>query len=103
MKKNGKYRFTLQFDSNSDENKLVGECLEQLGHQKSKFVITAILGYLRDNPDFTPDSVDFSSIFSQYNNNIRTNRNTTQSESPKNSPSVSPEQMDSMLDCLDLF
>lgn len=35
MKKDGRYRFTLQFGSDSEEQIRVGEFLESLGNKKS--------------------------------------------------------------------
>ena len=50
MKKDGKYRFSLQFGSNSDEEYRAGEFLEHLGNRKSTVIVTAINEYLASHP-----------------------------------------------------
>ena len=35
MKKDGKYRFSLQFSSDTPENMKIGELLERLGNKKA--------------------------------------------------------------------
>ena len=39
MKKDGRYRFTLQFAMDSEENVRAGELLERLGNKKSRVVM----------------------------------------------------------------
>lgn len=51
MKKDGTYRFCLQFKPLSEDDVRVGEFLERLGNKKSKIVITALLDYLEKNPE----------------------------------------------------
>lgn len=51
MKKNGKYRFSLQFASNSDEHVRVGELLEHLGNRKSQIVVAALNEYMASHPE----------------------------------------------------
>ena len=50
MKKDGKYRFSLQFSADSEEQVRAGELLERLGNRKSAVVVAALLtpGYNRD-------------------------------------------------------
>ena len=51
MKKNGKYRFTLQFGMNSEQEIRAGEILEKMGNKKSKFLIAAINEYASNHPE----------------------------------------------------
>lgn len=51
MKKNGKYRFTLQFGMNSEQEIRAGEILEKMGNKKSKFLIAAINEYSSNHPE----------------------------------------------------
>lgn len=51
MKKDGKYRFSLQFGMNSAEEVAVGELLEQLGNRKSVIVVAALNEYLQKHPE----------------------------------------------------
>lgn len=53
MKKDGKYRYTLQFDDASEENRLVGDFLERLGNKKSPIIVDAIIQYLELHPEAT--------------------------------------------------
>lgn len=51
MKKDGKYRFTLQFGSESDEECRAGEFLEHLGNKKSAVIVAALNEYLTSHPE----------------------------------------------------
>lgn len=51
MKKDGKYRFSLQFSAVSDEQIQVGEFLEHLGNRKSAVVVAALTEYLTSHPE----------------------------------------------------
>lgn len=51
MKKDGKYRFTLQFGSESDEEYRAGELLEHLGNKKSAVIVAALNEYLASHPE----------------------------------------------------
>ena len=46
-----KYRFCLQWGSETFEKKQAGDLLECLGNRKSEFIITAISSYLYEHPD----------------------------------------------------
>lgn len=46
MKKDGKYRFNLQFPAETEEQIQVGELLERLGNRKSAVVVAALSEYL---------------------------------------------------------
>lgn len=50
MKKNGKYRFTLQFPAETDEQIQAGELLERLGNKKSAILVAALYEYLQAHP-----------------------------------------------------
>lgn len=50
MKQDGKYRFTLQFPADSEEQIRVGEMLEKLGNRKSAVIVMAMNEYLEKHP-----------------------------------------------------
>ena len=50
MKKDGKYRFSLQFGSETEAEQIAGEFLERLGNKKSTIVVAAINEYLASHP-----------------------------------------------------
>lgn len=50
MKKEGKYRFTLQFGADTEEQIQAGELLERLGNKKSAVVVTALNEYMNIHP-----------------------------------------------------
>lgn len=51
MKKDGKYRFSLQFPETTEENKRVGELLERLGNRKSELIVSAMNEYIENHPE----------------------------------------------------
>lgn len=51
MKKDGKYRYTLQFGSQTDEEYRVGELLERLGNKKSAVIVAALNEYMISHPE----------------------------------------------------
>ena len=51
MKKDGRYRFTLQFAMDSEENVRAGELLERLGNKKSRVVVAALNALADDHPE----------------------------------------------------
>lgn len=56
MKRDGVYRFNLQFPADTEERIRVGEVLERLGKRKSQLVVAALGEYLDRNPQWeTPE------------------------------------------------
>lgn len=51
MKKDGKYRFSLQFAADTEEQVKAGELLERLGNKKSSIVVVALNEYLSAHPE----------------------------------------------------
>lgn len=51
MKRDGKYRFSLQFGSETREQMQAGELLERLGNRKSAVVIAALNAYIAAHPE----------------------------------------------------
>lgn len=51
MIKDGKFRFTLQFGMNTDEEQRAGNLLEQLGKKKSPVVVAALNKYMTEHPE----------------------------------------------------
>ena len=52
MKKDGLYRFSLQFPADSEKRIRAGELLEKLGNKKSAVIVTALNEYLDNHPEF---------------------------------------------------
>ena len=50
MRKDGKYRFSLQFPAETEEQIQAGELLERLGNRKSAVVVAALGEYLAAHP-----------------------------------------------------
>ncbi len=55
MKDGDRYRFNLQFTASTQDAEKAGELLEMLGKRKSQFVVTAVIEYLRNHPDYRMD------------------------------------------------
>jgi hypothetical protein len=51
VKREGKYRFSLQFGSETNEQVQAGELLERLGNRKSTIVVAALNEYIVTHPD----------------------------------------------------
>lgn len=51
MKKDGKYRFSLQFTDTTEENRIVGELLERMGNRKSTLIVDAVRDYILHHPE----------------------------------------------------
>ena len=45
MKKDGRYRFTIQFPAHSESQLAVGELLEKMGNKKSSIIVDAVFIY----------------------------------------------------------
>lgn len=52
MIKDGKFRFSLQFASDSEKQIRAGEFLERLGNRKSCIIVEAINDYIDNHPEF---------------------------------------------------
>ena len=55
MKKLNRYRFSLQWGTESAEKIQVGEVLDKLGNKKSEFVVLAVSEYLKTHPEIPSD------------------------------------------------
>lgn len=53
MKQDGMYRYCIQFRAHTESEIRVGELLEKLGRKKSAFIITALLEYMDNHPEFS--------------------------------------------------
>ena len=53
MKKDGRYRFTIQFPAHSESQLAVGELLEKMGNKKSSIIVDAVFIYLKEHPDLS--------------------------------------------------
>ncbi len=56
MKRDGKYRFSLQFSDTTEENRVVGELLERLGNRKSPLIVDAVREYLLHHPELQEEN-----------------------------------------------
>lgn len=56
MRKDGKYRFSLQFPGTTEENRRVGELLERMGNRKSALIVDAVGEYLRHHPELQEEN-----------------------------------------------
>ena len=56
MKKDGKYRFSLQFSDKTEENRMVGELLERMGNRKSTLIVDAVREYLLHHPELQEEN-----------------------------------------------
>lgn len=117
MKKDGKYRFSLQFGMNSAEEVAVGELLEQLGNRKSVIVVAALNEYLQKKPELQSRDCKIQVQFSGTDQNQLEDivrrlveerlseiqiTEKTEAENPDTSAQVSNDIMD-MLSDLDMF
>ena len=57
MKRDGVYRFNLQFPADTEERIRVGEVLERLGKRKSSLVVAALGEYLDRHPHWEAPEV----------------------------------------------
>lgn len=57
MKREGVYRFNLQFPADTEERIRVGEVLERLGKRKSSLVVAALGEYLDRHPHWEAPEV----------------------------------------------
>ena len=66
MKKDGKYRYSLQFGMGTEEKIRAGDLLENLGNRKSKVLIAALNEYIANHPEIENEhcelKVSFQSI-----------------------------------------
>lgn len=56
MKRDGKYRFSLQFPDTTKENRTAGELLERMGNRKSSLIVDAIGEYLLHHPELQEEN-----------------------------------------------
>ena len=56
MKKDGKYRFSLQFSDATEENRIVGDLLERMGNRKSILIVDAVREYLLHHPELQEEN-----------------------------------------------
>lgn len=57
MKRNGKYRFSLQFGAETEEQIRVGDLLERLGNKKSIVVLAAMNEYIESHPEIAEGKI----------------------------------------------
>ena len=57
MKKDGAYRFNLQFSADTAERIRAGELLEKLGNKKSSVIVPALNEYLERHPELQTEAL----------------------------------------------
>lgn len=57
MKKDGTYRFNLQFSADTAERIRAGELLEKLGNKKSSVIVPALNEYLERHPELLTEAI----------------------------------------------
>lgn len=62
MKKDGMYRFSLGFSSDSEEKVRVGEFLEKLGNRKSSVVVPILNEFLLAHPEYLNPTIKLEVI-----------------------------------------
>ena len=50
MRRDDRFRFSLQWSADTEEKAKVGTILEQLGNKKSDFIVMAVMEYLQRHP-----------------------------------------------------
>lgn len=55
MRKNGSYRFSLQFPAKTDDQIRVGELLEHMGNRKSAVIVVALTAFIDSHPELLTD------------------------------------------------
>lgn len=117
MKKEGKYKFNLQFPSETEEQIRVGELLERLGRQKSVVVVEAVNAYLSSHPELLKGecrievhsnaAYDKKMLEQLMREVVAEHFASAKSPQPATHPIVSEENLDedisTMLDNLDFF
>lgn len=51
LRRDDRFRFSLQWSADTEEKARVGALLEQLGNKKSDFIVIAIIDYLQRHPE----------------------------------------------------
>ena len=51
MKRDGKYRFSLQFPALTEQQIKVGDALERMGNRKSNIIVDAVSKYIDAHPE----------------------------------------------------
>ena len=64
MKKDGKYRFTLQFPAVTEDQIAVGEFLESMGNRKSALIVDAVLHFVQTQRQDQPQAFGFNQAHS---------------------------------------
>ena len=117
MKKDGKYRFSLQFDNETEEKRKVGDFLEHLGNRKSAVIILAVAEYLQAHPEIAKQDsriqiqIEPSLSKTELEKLIRTIideklsaiPHTNESTEIENEPVLNDDDIEEMLQNLDLF
>ena len=117
METSEKYRFTLQWGSETPEKIQAGELLKNLANRKSEFIVMAVCEYIKAHPDIASgqklkiiikpglmrDQIEAmvkTLVKEQLANAVMIPRIT---ENPGNTDAVSQDEIDEMINNLDMF
>ena len=117
VKKDGKYRYSLQFDAITDEQIQVGELLEKLGNRKSAIIVPALYEYIKRHPEITEDHAKIKvqvepsikraelekMVLSILERKLPEMQLSYNQERPESLPIIADSDIDEMLQNLDLF
>jgi len=114
MKKDGKYRFNLQFPAETEEQVQAGELLERLGNRKSAVVVQALHDFLAAHPDLlhsegkiqvnTTQSISFTQLEKRISEMLEERLGTVNVQSTEEeSDPLELREVAEMLDNLDAF
>ena len=65
------YKFTLQFKSQSDAHRQVGELLEHAKNKKSEIIVMAISEYIQTHPDILNDDNPVKAVYGYSEDELR--------------------------------
>ena len=119
LRKDNRFRFTLQWSADTQERVAAGEFLERLANKKSDVIVLALWEYLERHPEaMAPDAqikittqpiYDRAQILAELKGMVRSYVNEVIPSLPLSSnptesePVLSADDLDSMLDNLDVF
>ena len=115
LRKDDKYRFSLQWSGDTQERVAAGELLEKLGNKKSDFIVLAIWEYIQQHPEAIAPGVKIR-ITSPNKNAVRAymeenhatpltlvDTDSTDAGSEKTTGCLSEDDLNDMLENLSVF
>ena len=65
MRRDDRFRFSLQWSADTEEKAKVGALLERLGNKKSDFIVLAVVEYLQRHPEMEMSGAKIKIITSE--------------------------------------